>query len=102
MSLNKDQIIRIRPLYDRLLVERSQNQETQTAGGIYIPEQAKEKAQIGKVIAIGAGKLLQDGNIRSLSVKVGETIFFGKYSGVELGEHGEFIMLREEEVLGIV
>jgi chaperonin GroES len=91
-----------RPLHDRLLVKR-QEPETKTAGGIIIPDSAKEKPIEGDVISIGNGKILEDGNIRPLGVKVGDKILFGKYSGTEIKiEGGEHIILREDEVLGVV
>jgi chaperonin GroES len=91
-----------RPLHDRLLVKR-QEAETKTAGGIIIPDSAKEKPIEGEVISIGNGKILEDGNIRPLAVEVGDKILFGKYSGTEIKiEGGEHIILREDEVLGVV
>ena len=90
---------KIRPLYDRILVERIQEDE-KTAGGILIPSSAKEKAQIGKVLAIGAGRLSPEGKLMPLSVKVGDSIFFSKYAGTEAEEN--FLIIREEDVLGIV
>jgi len=91
-----------RPLHDRLLVKRHEA-ETKTAGGIIIPDSAKEKPIEGEVIAIGNGKILDDGNVRPLAVKVGDKVLFGKYSGTEIKiEGGEHIILREEEVLGVV
>ena len=91
-----------RPLHDRLLVKRHEA-ETTTAAGIIIPDSAKEKPIEGEVIAIGNGKILDDGNIRPLAVKVGDKVLFGKYSGTEIKiEGGEHIILREDEVLGVV
>jgi chaperonin GroES len=92
----------IRPLYDRVLIKRLEN-EQMTAGGIIIPDTAQEKTQLGSVVATGEGKLMTDGSIRALRVKTGDKILFGKYSGTEvkLGNE-EFLMLREEELLGIV
>ncbi len=89
----------IRPLYDRILVKRVED-ENKTPGGIIIPEAAKEKAQTGKVIATGAGRVTQDGKLLPLQVKVGDVVFFGKYAGTEAGE--EHLIIREDEVLGVV
>ncbi len=90
---------KIRPLYDRILVERVQEDE-KTAGGIVIPSSAKEKAQIGKVLAVGAGRLSPEGKVMPLGVKVGDQVFFSKYAGTEADEN--FLIIREEDVLGIV
>ncbi len=94
--------MKIKPLYDRLVVKRLAEEE-KTAGGIIIPDAAKEKPAEGEVLAVGSGKLLDDGKIRSLDVKVGDRVLFGKYSGSEVKLDGvEHIILREDEVLGIV
>jgi chaperonin GroES len=90
---------KIRPLYDRILVERIQEDE-KTPGGIVIPSTAKEKAQIGKVLAVGAGRVTPEGTLVPLAVKVGDQVFFAKYAGTEAGENQ--IIIREEDVLGIV
>lgn len=92
----------IRPLYDRVLIKRLEN-EQMSAGGIIIPDTAQEKTQLGAVVAIGDGKLMTDGSVRSLKIKKGDTVLFGKYSGTEvkLG-NDDFLMLREEELLGVV
>lgn len=90
---------KIRPLHDRVLVERLE-QEEKTAGGIYIPDAAKEKAQTGKVIAIGNGRVLNDGTVAPLAVKAGDIVFFGKYAGTEAGK--EHVILREDDILGVV
>lgn len=92
-------IEKIRPLYDRLLVKRLENEET-TAGGIIIPDTAKEKTQTGKVLAAGEGRLAKDGSVTPLKVKAGDIVFFGKFSGTEADK--EHLILREDEVLGIV
>lgn len=90
----------IRPLYDRVLVKRLES-EQKSAGGIYIPDTAKEKTQCGTVVVAGDGKLTNDGNMRPLQVKTGDTIIFGKFSGTEVSVGGEdFLILREEEILG--
>ena len=92
----------IRPLHDRIIVERLE-EETKTAGGIIIPDTAKEKPQQGKVIAVGKGKKTEDGKLLPLDVKVGDKILFGKYSGTEIKIEGkEFLMMREDDVLGVI
>ena len=92
----------IRPLHDRIIVERLE-EETKTAGGIIIPDTAKEKPQQGKVIAVGKGKKTEDGKLLPLDVKVGDRILFGKYAGTEIKIEGkEFLMMREEDVLGVI
>ncbi|MBI4819220.1 MAG: co-chaperone GroES [Deltaproteobacteria bacterium] len=91
-----------RPLYDRLLVKRIQAEE-KTRGGIIIPDNAKEKPIEGTVISAGNGKVLEDGKVRALEVKVGDRILFGKYSGTEIKIEGEeHVILREDEVLGVI
>lgn len=90
---------KMRPLYDKILVQRIQ-EESKTPGGIIIPDAAKEKGQSGIVIAVGNGKLTPDGKIIPLTVKQGDTIFFGKYAGTEIDK--DYLIIREEEVLGIV
>ncbi|MDY0000202.1 MAG: co-chaperone GroES [Polyangia bacterium] len=94
--------LKFRPLYDRILVRRTE-QEEKTAGGIFIPETAKEKPIQGKVMAIGKGKMQEDGSVRPLDVKQGDTILFGKYSGTDIKIDGEeFLIMREDDVLGII
>jgi chaperonin GroES len=94
---------RIRPLADRLIVKRVDEQEQKSAGGIIIPDTAKEKPQEGKVVAVGRGKLNDDGKVIPLDVKAGDRILFGKYSGSEIKIDGEeHLILREEDVLGVV
>ena len=92
----------IRPLYDRVLVKRLES-EQMSAGGIIIPDTAQEKTQVGAVVAVGEGKLLNDGSLRTLKVKQGDKVMFGKYSGTEI-KHGndELLVLREEELLAVV
>jgi len=94
--------MQIRPLYDRIIVKRVEQQK-QTASGIVIPDSAGEKPEQGEVIAVGSGRLLQDGSVRPLQVKPGEKILFGKYAGqtVKLDEQ-ELLVLREEDVLGVI
>jgi len=92
----------IRPLHDRIIVERLEEEAT-TASGIIIPDSAKEKPQQGNVIAVGKGKLTEDGKVLSLDVKVGDKVLFGKYSGTEVKIDGnEYLMMREDDVLGVV
>ncbi len=92
----------VRPLYDRVLVKRLDS-EAKTAGGIIIPDTAQEKTQMGVVVEIGTGKLLNDGSVRSLSVKKNDKVLFGKYSGTEVKVSNEdFLVLREEELLAVV
>jgi len=92
----------LRPLQDRILIKRIEEKEA-AKGGIIIPDSAKEKPQKGEVIAVGNGKKNEDGNLIPLDVKAGDRILFGKYSGAEIKMDGqEFLILREEEVLGII
>ena len=92
----------IRPLHDRILVKREQEQE-RTAGGLFIPDSAKEKPIQAKVIAVGNGKLTEEGTLRPLDVKAGDLILFGKYSGSEVKLNGEdHLILREEDVLAVL
>ena len=91
----------IQPLGDRILV-RLLEQEEKSPGGIILPDTAKEKPQEGKVMAIGKGRLLEDGTIKPLEVKVGDTILFAKYSGTEVThEEKEFLILREDDILAV-
>jgi chaperonin GroES len=93
---------KIRPLHDRLIVERLEGQD-KTASGLYIPDSAKEKPQTGRVIAVGKGRIKEDGKVTPLDIKAGDTILFGKYSGTEVKLDGtEFLIMREEDVLGVV
>jgi chaperonin GroES len=90
------------PLHDRVLVRRIEESET-TAGGIIIPETAKDKPQEGEVIAVGKGKIGEDGKLRPLELKDGDRVLFGKYSGTEIKIDGEeLVIMREEEVLGVL
>jgi chaperonin GroES len=94
--------MKIRPLHDRILVKRIEEQEVKK-GGIIIPDTAKEKPQEAKVIAVGTGKVTEDGKKIPLDVKAGDRILFGKYSGSEVKvEEEEYLILREEDVLGII
>jgi chaperonin GroES len=92
----------IRPLYDRIVVKRIEQQE-QMQGGLYIPDTAKEKPQEGEVVAVGKGKRLEDGKVVALDVTVGDRILFGKYSGSDIKlDNEEYLIMREDEVLGIL
>ena len=94
--------MKIRPLYDRIVVQRIEEKET-VRGGIIIPDSAKEKPQEGKVIAVGKGKMLEDGKVIRLDVQVGQRILFGKYAGNDIKLEGEeYLLMREDEVLGIL
>ena len=94
--------MKVRPLHDRIIVERIEEDE-QRVGGIIIPDTAKEKPQQGKVIAVGKGRIEKDGKVTPLDVKEGDTVLFGKYSGQEIKMDGEeYLIMREEEILGVV
>ena len=94
--------MKIRPLQDRVIVERIEEEE-KTKGGIIIPDTAKEKPQEGKVIAVGKGKMNDDGKLLPLSVKAGDKILFGKYSGTEVKLNGnEYLIMREDDILGVL
>jgi chaperonin GroES len=94
--------MKIRPLQDRVIVKRVA-EEDRTKGGIIIPDTAKEKPIEGKVIAVGNGKVLEDGKVRSLDVKAGDRILFTKYAGTEVKLDGEeHLIIREEDILGVV
>src|ERR1700728_1105795 len=91
----------LRPLHDRVLVKRLEEQET-VRGGIIIPDSAKEKPQHAEVVAVGSGKLLEDGTRAALDIKAGDKILFGKYSGSDIKIEGEeYLILREDEILGV-
>ncbi|MEO8098238.1 MAG: co-chaperone GroES [Acidobacteriota bacterium] len=93
----------IRPLYDRIVVKRLENAEDKTAGGLFIPDSAKEKPQEGEVVAVGQGKRTDDGKLMPLDVKAGDRILFGKYSGSDIKMDGnEYLIMREDEVLGVI
>jgi chaperonin GroES len=94
--------VKVRPLHDRILVRRMVEDE-KTAGGIIIPDTAKEKPQKGEVVATGKGRVTEDGKTIPLEIKAGDKVLFGKYSGTELKLGGtEYLMMREEDVLGIL
>lgn len=100
MGLTREKIQGIRPLQDRILVERINEDNNITSGGIVIPDVAKDKATIGVVVSAGPGKYFPNGNMQIITVKKGDKVFFGKYSGTEVSE--EFVILREDEILGIL
>lgn len=92
----------IRPLHDRILVKRIEEEE-KTSGGIIIPDTAKEKPMEGKVVAVGKGKVSEDGKVTPLDVKKGDRILFGKYAGTEVKIEGEeHLIMREEDILGVI
>ncbi|MBI1895058.1 MAG: co-chaperone GroES [Acidobacteria bacterium] len=95
--------MKIRPLYDRVVVKRIEETQEQTLGGIIIPDTAKEKPQEGEVVAVGKGKRLEDGKVVTLDVQVGDRVLFGKYSGSEIKIDGEeYVIMREDEILGVL
>jgi chaperonin GroES len=94
--------MKIRPLHDRVIVKRLEEERT-SPGGIVIPDTAAEKPVQGKVVAVGKGKILEDGKVRPLDIKVGDKILFGKYSGTEVKVDGdELIVMREEDVMAVI
>lgn len=93
----------IKPLHDRVILRRIEDNVNQTAGGLFIPDSAKEKPQEGEVIAVGEGKYNEDGTRQTLDVNAGDRVLFGKYSGSEIKLDGEeFLIMREDEILGII
>jgi chaperonin GroES len=94
--------MKIRPLQDRVIVQRVEEEE-KTKGGIIIPDSAKEKPIEGEVLAVGNGKVLEDGKVRALDIKPGDRVLFGKYSGTEVKLDGEeALILREDDILGVI
>jgi chaperonin GroES len=94
---------KIKPLHDRVIIRRIEDSVNQTAGGLFIPDTAKEKPQEGEVIAAGEGKYKEDGTRQTLDVKEGDRVLFGKYSGSEIKLDGEeYLIMREDEILGII
>ena len=94
--------MKIRPLHDRVIVKRLEEDRT-SPGGIIIPDTAAEKPVQGKIVAVGKGKILEDGNVRPLDVTVGDKILFGKYSGTEVKLDGdELVVMREEDVMAVI
>ena len=94
--------MKVRPLRDRILVERLEEAEQRTIGGIIIPDTAKEKPQQGRVVAVGTGRVNDKGEVFPLDVTAGDTILFGKYAGTQIKIEGkEYLIIREDEVLGV-
>jgi chaperonin GroES len=99
----KDIKAKITPLRDKVVVKRLEEIEEKTPGGIIIPDTAKEKPQIGEVVAVGKGKILQDGKVIPPEVKVGDRVLFAKYAGTEVKIEGEeYLIMSEDEILGII
>jgi chaperonin GroES len=94
--------MKLRPLQDRIIVKRIE-EESKTAGGIYIPDTAKEKPQMGQIVSVGNGKKTEDGKVIPVDVKAGDKVLFGKYSGTEVKIEGEeYLIMREDDILGVV
>lgn len=94
--------MKLRPLHDRVIVKRME-EERMSAGGIFIPDSATEKPSRGAVVAIGNGKILENGEKRALDIKVGDTVLFGKYSGTEVKVDGEeLLVMREEDIMAVI
>ena len=94
--------MKIRPLHDRVVVRRKE-EDTTSAGGIVIPDSATEKPSTGEILATGNGKITDSGEVRSLDVKVGDTVYFGKYSGTEIKVDGEeLLIMREDDIIAVV
>jgi chaperonin GroES len=94
--------MKIRPLHDRVIVKRPEEERT-SPGGIVIPDSATEKPSQGKVVATGKGKILEDGSVRALDVKVGDKILFGKYSGTEVKVDGDdLLVMREDDIMAVI
>ncbi|BDV44804.1 10 kDa chaperonin [Geotalea uraniireducens] len=94
--------MKLRPLQDRILVKRIEEEQV-TAGGILIPDTAKEKPQRGEIVAVGNGKKTEDGKVLPIDVKVGDKILFGKYAGTEIKVEGqEYLIMREDDILGVI
>jgi len=92
----------LRPLKDRVLVKYSEEPE-KSAGGLYIPDTAKEKPQRGEIVAVGSGKITDDGKVQKMEVKVGDIVLFEKYSGSKINiDETEYLILREDDILGII
>ncbi len=94
--------MKLRPMQDRIIVKRVE-EETKTAGGILIPDTAKEKPMQGEVVAVGKGKVLEDGKVLPLDVKVKDKVLFGKYAGTEIKLEGnDYLIMREDDILGVL
>jgi chaperonin GroES len=102
LSSGRKKGMKIKPLHDRVIVKRTEEEET-TKGGIIIPDTAKEKPIEGKVVAVGDGKTLEDGKKQPLEVKVGDKVLFGKYAGTDINIDGEeHLIMREEDIIAVV
>src|SRR6266566_3671152 len=100
--MTKDKSMKLRPLQDRVIVKQTEAEE-RTASGIYLPDAAKEKPTKGKVVSVGPGKLDDKGKPMEIPVRVGDTVYYGKYSGTEVEVEGQkFVILRESDVLGVL
>jgi len=94
--------MKLRPLQDRIIVKRLE-EESKTAGGILIPDTAKEKPQRGEVVAVGKGKVAEDGKVLPMDVKAGDKVLFGKYAGTEIKIEGDdYLIMREDDILGVI
>ena len=94
--------MKLRPLQDRILVKRIEEEE-KTAGGIFIPDTAKEKPQMGQIISVGNGKKTEDGKVIPVDLKAGDRVLFGKYSGTEVKVEGnDYLIMREDDILGVI
>jgi chaperonin GroES len=94
--------MKLRPLQDRILVKRIEEEE-KTAGGIFIPDTAKEKPQMGQIVSVGNGKKTEDGKVIPVDVKAGDKVLFGKYAGTEVKVEGnEYLIMREDDILGVI
>ena len=94
--------MKLRPLQDRILVKRIEEEE-KTAGGIYIPDTAKEKPQMGQIISVGNGKKTEDGKVIPVDLKAGDNVLFGRYAGTEVKVEGnDYLIMREDDILGVV
>ena len=95
--------MKIRPLHDRVLLKRFESADKKTPGGIIIPDTAKEKPQEGEIIAVGPGKVTDDGRVQPMNVKAGDRVLFGKYAGTDVKmDDQEYIIMREDDILGIL
>lgn len=95
--------MKIRPLQDRIIVKRLESADKKTPGGIIIPDTAKEKPQEGEIIAVGPGKVTDDGRVQPMNVKAGDRVLFGKYAGTDVKmDDQEYIIMREDDILGIL
>ena len=94
--------MKIRPLHDRVIVRREEEEQT-TAGGILLPGSAQEKPNQGQVVAVGSGRILDNGDVRAVDVKVGDTVLFGKYSGTEVKvDSDELVVMKEDDIMAVI